>query len=414
MPYKVKGNNERAWKEANGNYVQMVWDETLGAVRMQRVKDGALVTIGTSKLCTNNTTADQLAGGATFTGAGGDLNGYATILITIFSDQDSATNGLVVQFSNSNDPYDWHTADEYTYEAGSYKTYSFQPVDQYFRVLYTNGATPTTSLHISTRLHSSNVKGSSHRMADDIKGQDDAELVKAILAAERAGGTPDVYTNIQATAGGNLKVSVEEIESTITLPQSNGYAYNATTAAWEPIAADGITNGIRTVDYAHHEIHAGSNYRVQAYDDAIGNGGTLTISFRTPNTTKEAHMLWEFVHEGDMTMSVLEGTTLTNSTGTDVACQNSNRNSTNTSMLLGVGQATDTAGYVTKNATYANGSIISLKRNYATRNEGTSGARRAEVIMKTNTNYTFVLTNNETSVQGGQIRLEWYEHTPKS
>ena len=39
---------------------------------------------------------------------------------------------------------------------------------------------------------------------------------------------------------------------------------------------------------------------------------------------------------------------------------------------------------------------------------------KAEVILKPNTYYAFVLDNNETSAQWWQIRLEWYEHTDKS
>jgi hypothetical protein len=200
---------ETAILDSRGRPVQLLYDEDNDKTIMARGNAlGAAYTVGTTKICTSNSTTVNLAGGATFTGVGTDINGYATILVTMFSDQDGATDGLVIQFSN--DLSDWHDADVYTYFANSYKTYSFQPVDQYVRIKYTNGAVETTKLHISTRLHSFNVKSSSHRMADDIKGQDDAELVKAILAAEKAGGTPDVYTNIQATVNGNLKVSIEE------------------------------------------------------------------------------------------------------------------------------------------------------------------------------------------------------------
>jgi len=35
------------------------------------------------------------------------------------------------------------------------------------------------------------------------------------------------------------------------------------------------------------------------------------------------------------------------------------------------------------------------------------------VVLKPDTYYAFILDNNETSTQGGQIRLEFYEHTDK-
>ena len=162
-----------------------------------------------------NTTEDQLGNGGVFNGVGVDTDGYGTLLVTLNSDQPSVADGLEFQFSNS-DPAgspDWHASDNYTIGAGSYKTYTIQPVDRWFRLVYTNGVTPTTQLHITTRLFMSHVKPSSHRLADDLSTQDDAELVKAVLAAEKPNG---IVTNIDATAGGNLKVAIEEFDESLT------------------------------------------------------------------------------------------------------------------------------------------------------------------------------------------------------
>ena len=183
-----------------------------------------------------------------------------------------------------------------------------------------------------------------------------------------------------------------------------------------PAEVDNSTHTLQAIDYAHHEIHSGSNYRVQAFDDAIaatGSDGELVIAFYVPDQTKLPHMVWDFVHEGDMTIKLLEGVTVTNSTGTDVLCKNSRRDAGDTSVLQGVEQATNTAHYVTKNPDYSGGTVVSLKRSFSSRNVAASGMRRAEVILKADTYYAFVLDNNETSTQGGQIRLEWYEHADK-
>ncbi len=55
MPYKVKGDNERAWKDGNGNYVQLAWDEDNSVIKMVRVNaDGnAKVTLYTLDSATN-------------------------------------------------------------------------------------------------------------------------------------------------------------------------------------------------------------------------------------------------------------------------------------------------------------------------------------------------------------------------
>lgn len=188
------------------------------------------------------------------------------------------------------------------------------------------------------------------------------------------------------------------------------------------LTTDDNTNSLQIVDYEHHEIHSGSNFRVQHNQDDIpstSSGGELVIAFFVPDQTKEPHMIWEYAHQGDMTMKLLEGVTFNASAGTDRAPKNSNRNSTNTSILQGKATGSLVSDFVTvgensADSIYTGGTVISLKRDYSARNVSTSGGRRQEVILKTNTNYAFVLDNNETSTQGGQIRIEWYEHTPKN
>lgn len=187
------------------------------------------------------------------------------------------------------------------------------------------------------------------------------------------------------------------------------------------LRVDPSTNSLQTIEYEHHEIHGGSTFRVQHNDDAIpatGSGGELVIAFFVPAGEKAPHMIWEYVHQGDMTMKLLEGVTFNASAGTDRAPKNSNRNSSNTSILQGKATGALVADFVTvgeqsADTIYAGGTVISLKRSYASKNVEAGGARRQEVVLKTNTNYAFVLDNNETTTQGGQIRLEWYEHTPK-
>jgi hypothetical protein len=177
---------------------------------------------------------------------------------------------------------------------------------------------------------------------------------------------------------------------------------------------DSTTKALMIIDYAHHEIHSGSTFRVQAFDDAIAAtaaSGELVIAFFVPNQEKKPHMIWDFVHEGDMTLSLLEGVTLTAGTGTNVTCKNSNRSSSNTSVLQGVATGALLSGNVTANPTYSGGTAISLIRNYGAKNVGSESGRRDEIILNPNTYYAFVLDNNETTTQGGQIRLEWYEHT---
>jgi hypothetical protein len=173
-------------------------------------------TINNGVKSTVNSSTDNLLADAPFTGTGEDVTEYAVIMVAINSDQESAADGLELQFKDGGD---WVTTDEYTYKAtGVTKTYSIQPVMPMFRVKYTNGSVAQNSFDLCVQYKKHGGVNTSHRVADTISGQDDAALTKTILMAEQAGGTTDVYANIQATAAGNLKVSVEELIEGASVP----------------------------------------------------------------------------------------------------------------------------------------------------------------------------------------------------
>jgi hypothetical protein len=180
--------------------------------KLPALVDGNQPVIPAGIVDTGNSTTANLNAGATFTGTGIEASPrYGTISVCILSSHASATNGL--RFQASLDNVNWETIEEYTYLAGSgLDSYSFAPSGRYFRLTYTNGGTTTTKLAIFTVLRTGYTKSSSHRIGDVISAEKDAELVKAVLAAMKPDGT---FTDIHSTAGGNLKVSVEETENPI-------------------------------------------------------------------------------------------------------------------------------------------------------------------------------------------------------
>ena len=59
---------------------------------------------------------------------------------------------------------------------------------------------------------------------------------------------------------------------------------------------DSSSHTLQTIDYAHHEIHSGSMFRVQHNIDAIpatgtGTGGEVVIAFHVPAGTKDGSIL---------------------------------------------------------------------------------------------------------------------------
>lgn len=102
----------------------------------------------------NSSTANLAAGGV-FTGYARDLITYSTfssILVTVYANEPSATNGLVIQFSA--DSTNWRDS-VYTSIDSVVMGYLHSPVKQrYYRVKYTNGSDSVTSLTIKTILFS--------------------------------------------------------------------------------------------------------------------------------------------------------------------------------------------------------------------------------------------------------------------
>jgi hypothetical protein len=142
-----------------------------------------LITSGVSgvpSVNTANSSAVALTGGAAFTGTAVDVSGYSSINVSVFADQASATNGLSMQ--QSSDATNWDVVDAYTVPlmtAGNGKTYSVQVAARYFRVVYTNGATPNTLFRLQTMLKTGTGPTSSNRPSDGYSNENDFQQTQA-------------------------------------------------------------------------------------------------------------------------------------------------------------------------------------------------------------------------------------------
>lgn len=177
-----------------GCYIPKSTYTTIGAI------DG-LIPIETS-------TTDPLASAGVYTSEAIDTKNYGIIVVSVYSDVASAADGLSIQFST--DKTNWRWTDEYTISATTGKTFSVQPQARYMRVVYTNGGTIQAVFDLQTQLKPVYIKPSSHRIADPISGQDDSELVKAVITGENPGG---IFVNFQSTTAGNFKISLEEFDA---------------------------------------------------------------------------------------------------------------------------------------------------------------------------------------------------------
>lgn len=169
-------------------------------------------TVENGHICVDNTTSTLLGGGAVFTGSWQDTLNYNVIIIGINTDKASAVDGLDVQWSCDGITVNDH--DYFTLLANQNKVFTFSPARRYFRIIYTNGPVAQTTFCIQSVFKKGGFKPSSHRISDSIVNDDDAELVKAVLTGENPGGD---FINFSATNGGNFKVSIEELESGVSV-----------------------------------------------------------------------------------------------------------------------------------------------------------------------------------------------------
>ena len=175
-------------------------------------EDNQLHVVLMGKVDTDNSSVAPLGIGAVFTGEAVCTLDYGFIFVTVFSDVASAVDGLI--FQQSSDGTNWDNIDNYSYLAGTGKTYSVQPSAKWFRVVYTNGGTGQGAFRIQTILKKTSSLPSSHRISDNLSPEDDATLGIAIIKGQNPAG---VYVDFSATTGGNFKMSLEELESGISV-----------------------------------------------------------------------------------------------------------------------------------------------------------------------------------------------------
>lgn len=125
---------------------------------------------------TANSTTATLLSGAVFTGTSEEVKDFSVIMVSIFADQVSATDGLSVQ--QSSDGTNWDIVDTYTIPASIGKTYSFQPAARFFRIVYTNGGTNQGAFRMQTIFHKVVTKLSSQRPTDGYTNETDLEQVQ--------------------------------------------------------------------------------------------------------------------------------------------------------------------------------------------------------------------------------------------
>ena len=179
---------------------------------------------------------------------------------------------------------------------------------------------------------------------------------------------------------------------------------------WREVRLDRTTRTWQFIDYAHHEIHAGSSYMVGHSAGSKGDGDKINIYLKTPDTTSYIHMFVRWSASGAAYMRVLEGPTVTANTGSSKTVLNRNRNSSSTTTVWN--NATEPIqGAVMADATVTNaGTNIYEEFSGAARTFGGSNRNAEEIILKRNTVYIFEVESDAAGLVL-DVDLDYYHHT---
>lgn len=185
-------------------------------------------------ISSGNSSSTPLTGAGTFTGQWIDITTYGIAYVSVFSDVESAEDGLKVDQSTDGIHADFD--DVYSIPAGIGKTFSINPHANYLRVRYINGATDQTEFRLQLKLLANGLP-SSHRIRDDITTQDDAQIIKSILSIKA--NDQNQYKNIELN--NPIPVNSGQLyQSDINLTYSNMYNFSGSAIdiskdRWTPI-----------------------------------------------------------------------------------------------------------------------------------------------------------------------------------
>ena len=246
------------------NAVDFATEVTLAAIKAQtdnlnftgsaldvNLVSGAAVT---PEVSTVNSSTTPLGAGANFTGTFEDVLEFGHLTIQVFTDQPSATDGLVVEWSS--DGINIDDTDEYNVPANNGKVFTFGPQAKFFRVKYTNGAIVQGAFRLHVVKKPFSQKPSSHRIQDQIVSDDDAELVKAILTGQDENGN---FVNVTVTSAGSLLISQEPAPGEISI-----HRYTRTVVASHPTVLISYT------------VPVGKKFRLTDWHVATAGAITLT------------------------------------------------------------------------------------------------------------------------------------------
>ena len=169
----------------------------------------------------------------------------------------------------------------------------------------------------------------------------------------------------------------------------------------DDIRIDGSTNALETIEYEHHEIHAGSSFW---YDDVVTGSAAVNYVLTTPNSTDEVHFGYDIdSSNAGYTLEIFEA---------------GDRVPTTAQTAYNRHREIATAPTMTIHKAFTDGSTDGTRivwhvsgTTTAGGKVGGSSADASERVLALNTQYIIRITPLASNTFS--LRIYWYEHTPK-
>ena len=150
-----------------------------------------------------NSTTTPLGSNAVFLGAAFDLTDYASWSVNVFTDQNSATNGFRIEWSDEGT--NWDYSDDTTYEASSGNMVTFGRKAHYVRLRFTNSSVAQGVFRVESTAQPFAVRQTRKFIGDVVKDQDTGQVVVAAIQGKTTGGGGG-YVPVKVAPSGALTV----------------------------------------------------------------------------------------------------------------------------------------------------------------------------------------------------------------
>lgn len=270
--------------------------------------DGDFVNIRADGALLQNTT--PLGAGATYTSAWFDTDGWAGVEILIATDQVSASDGILIEFTDdvSAGTPTVRATRKYTYTAADvtsgFFVARFNTQLDGLRVKYTNGGTPQGSFFLDVILRVQNTNPQSSLEAT-INATSVALMTRGLVVAKNASGT---YGNIERGTAGGLDIGIVQHEVETPLKSLNGLQVRRTSVASAAVEVTSLSPLANRRSMSIKAICSGSAIIYIGHSNAVtaATGWPLSNDQSIDLEIDSTVAVWAIASTGTQAVSVME------------------------------------------------------------------------------------------------------------